>query len=165
MEVGNIFSQVITSTNALFMYDFAGLGPDPVTISIYDPVTGDMMQEIADAPNPNDTGPNRIGKDSFAATPSGATTVYTTGWQSIYVIQVQDGVPTIRMIDPPSAGQGSADVAISSDGATLSMANENDEGRNRWLLYLTDPAAEWLKVPSDGVGSGPGTIRFLEGAD
>lgn len=144
-----------------------GRGPDQVNINVFAPVTGELIQQIVDAPNPNDTRPMGMGisKDSFITSQTGATTVSIIGWQTIYVIVVQDGAPVIRSINPPSEGQSTADVAISPDGTTLSMANENDESRTRWLLDLTDPAAEWLKVPSDGACSGPGTIQFLPGVD
>jgi hypothetical protein len=162
MEIGNIISW-ITSTNALLMYDFAGMGPGTVTIHVYDPVSGGLIQEIPDVPNPNDTGSMAVGKNSFTIDDDGGTMVYTFGTQNIHVVKTWNGTPIAEQIAPPNALQSAATVVLSPEGTTLSLSSQSDESRTRWLLDLTDADAEWLEVPNEAVSSDPGLITFIEG--
>jgi hypothetical protein len=162
MEIGNIISW-ITSTNALLMYDFAGMSPGTVTIRVYDPVSGSLIQEIPDVPNPNDTGSMAVGKNSFTIADDGGTMVYTFGTQNIHVVKMHGGTPVVEQISPPSAATSAATVMLSPDGTLLSLVSNGDESRTRWLLDLTEANAEWLEVPNEAVSSDPGTIMFVDG--
>jgi hypothetical protein len=162
MELGNMIGWN-TGANALLIYDYIGMGPGEVTIRVYDPVTGELIQVFPNVPNPNDTGSMAVGKSSFTTSEDGQTTVYTVGGQNIFVAKARAEGLSFRQIDPPSEGTGPASAMMAPDGSALSLLFTNDEARTRWVLDLTDPAAEWLKVPTESMGSQPGTITFVEG--
>ena len=162
MELGNSISW-ITSTNALFMYDYIGMDGGTVTIRVHDPVSGDLVNELEDVPNPNNAGSMAIGKNSITASGDGTTMAYTIGSQHISVVQTRNGPPVIERITPPNAARSAATVVLSRDGSFLSLSSQGDESRTRWLLDLSAPDGDWTEVPNTVPGQDPGYILFAEG--
>lgn len=162
MELGNSIGWN-TNANALLIYDFIGMGDGTVTLRVFDPVSGALIETVNEVPNPNNTGRMNIGKNSITSTDDGQTTAFAIGGQNIYVVTSQEDGPAFRQIEPPSAATGMTSIILAPDGTALSLVNNNDESRTRWALDLTDPAAEWLEIDNEGVGNDPGYIWFIEG--
>jgi hypothetical protein len=162
MELGYIISW-ITSTNALLMYDFADMDQSTVTIRVYDPVSGTLLQEVPDVPNPNERNAMSIGKNSITTSGDGSTMVYTIGSQNIFLVQTRNGAPVIERITPPNATQSAATVVLSPNATMLSLSSQGDESRTRWLLDLSGPDRAWIEVPNIIPGQDPGYVFFAEG--
>jgi hypothetical protein len=160
----------ITDAGALVVYDWDDARPETVTYRIFDPVTGDQIGEIVDAPTVQ-VAPRTlptIGPNSVTVSADGGIEVIALGTQQIYAFSAGANGMTMERVASPdgllSEAFLTANVFLSPDGAMLSLNGEEDEGRTRYLLSLDEPEAEWLAIPNNVVGErGSGLITFVDG--
>lgn len=129
-------------------------------VEVIDPVD----DELDGLPNPNRPNARAMGKNSYAVSDDGRTQAFAIGAQNITVVQTENGAPVVRQLDAPTKMSGIATIAVSPDGAMLSLVNHTDESRTRWMIDLTDSAGEWVGVPNEVTGSDPGMIQFVGGS-
>jgi hypothetical protein len=159
----------ITEAGALVMFQWTDQPFEPVTYTVFDPVTGSQIGEIVDAPStqvPERMLPT-IGAKSVSVSRDGRVEVIALGTQHIYAFTAgSDGLTMQRVESPPGLLSEvflTASVFLSPDGSMLSLTGEEDEGRTRYLISLDDPNAEWLEIPTTVVDSDPGYVTFTEG--
>ncbi|MGH2558127.1 MAG: hypothetical protein ACRDJH_03610 [Thermomicrobiales bacterium] len=161
----------ISDAGALVMFQWDDADAETLAYQVFDPVSGDQIGEIADAPTVR-VSPRTlptIGPKSISVSEDGHVEVIALGTQHIYSFTAgADGLAMERVASPDgllSEAFLTANVFLSPDGAMLSLKGEEDEGRVRYLLSLDDPEAEWLAIPNNVVGEGGrGLITFVDGA-
>lgn len=158
----------ITQAGMLVMYEPQDGYPETITYTMIDPVSGEEVGTIADAPyaeTPARTLPT-LGPRSISITPDGTTEVIALGTQHIYMMEVTDDGPRVRQIASPgwyAEAFLTATVILSPDGSMLSLSGEEDEGRTRYLLPLNAQADEWVEVPSTVADDHISYILFIAG--
>jgi hypothetical protein len=160
----------ITDAGALVMYQWDDARPDLVTYQVFDPVTGDQIGEIADAPSvqPASRTLLTLGPRSVSVSETGRVEVIALGTQNIYAfIAGADGLEMRRVASPEGMLSESfltANVILSPDGSMLSLNGEEDEGRTRYVISLDDPNADWVTIENTVVSErGLGLITFAAG--
>jgi hypothetical protein len=158
----------ITDASALVMYQWEDANPESTTYIVFDPVTGDQIGEIADAPPVQVSERTRptLGPNSSTISADGTAEVIALGTQHIYAFVVGDGGLTMSRIESPegmlSESFLTATIFLSPDGSLLSLTGDEDEGRTRYMTSLDDPESGWTGfeniVPGEG---GDGLITFV----
>ena len=156
----------------LLMVDPTTTYPDPATYSAIDPVSGDIVAEFTDVPGIALVPRQRpiIGAQSISTSESGNVTVVSIGLTNMFELRSDGTTHSARMLPTPGNwdfGDSGWDltgvVAVSPQGTTLFSAGQEDEGRNRYILDLTNSNAEWITVENTVVSSDRGFIQFVEG--
>jgi hypothetical protein len=161
----------INDAGVLVMYQKDDTWPETVTYQVFDPVTGDQIGTIADAPAVRVSPRTRptIGPDSVTVSADGCVEVIALGTQHIYAFTAGAEGLTMRRIASPAGLLTdqflTAGVYLSPDGSMLSLNGEEDEGRTRYLTSLDDPAATWIEIENNVVSQDPGIIVFAKGTD
>ncbi|MCC6944194.1 MAG: hypothetical protein IT335_06430, partial [Thermomicrobiales bacterium] len=159
----------LPDSGALVMYEWLDTAAELATYAVFDPVSGERIGEIKDAPSFQFEVQSRsivIGRDSVSISANGHVEVASLGTQHIYLFAVDGDTMSMRQVPSPEGLLSeialTANVYLSPDGSQLSLTGEGDEGRTRYLIDLTDPDSGWIEIPSSGVG-GPGPIGFMPG--
>ena len=160
-----------TDAGALVMYQPAETPGDTLSYAVFDPVTGDQIGEILDAPSVQ-VSPRTLptlGPDSVSFSQDGTVEVMALGTQNIYSFIVGSDGMTIQRIDSPDGLLAelflTANVMVSPDGTMLALNGQEDEGRSRYLISLVDPAAGWQEWVNNVPGErGRGLITFVKAA-
>lgn len=153
---------------ALVMYQWDDTYPDTATYQVFDPVTGDQIGTITDAPSVQ-VEPRKLstlGRNSVALSDDGKVEVIAFGTQHIYAFVAGPTGMTMRKVTSPQGMLSemflTANVFVSPSGTHLSLNGEEDEGRTRYLISLNDPQANWIAIPNIVVGEGSrGLITFV----
>lgn len=152
----------IPSVNTLAMVIPDSSEPETTTLSFYDAVTGQHIQDIEGVPYPYPTGPAGmplIGKSSIATTPDGNTTLLTIGSQHMYLTEVVDGESQVLQLptlpEPYHEYNSTVSVLLSDDGSMVSIIRPNDEAQTRFVMDLTDGISEWVEIPTEESSSSP----------
>jgi hypothetical protein len=161
----------ITDAGALVMYDWDDERPDRVSYRVIDPVTGNRIDTLEDAPTvqPAERTLPTLGPNSVAVSADGGIEVIALGTQSIYAfVSGSDGL-TMRPIDSPEGLLAemflTANVFLSPDGSLLSLNGEEDEGRTRYVSAVANSGESWIGLPNNVPGEpGSGLITFVTGA-
>jgi hypothetical protein len=161
----------ITDAGALVMYEWLDDPADVTTYTVYDPVTGQLIGDIVDAPSvqvSQRTLPT-LGPDSMTVSSDGSVEVLAIGTQHLYVFTAGADGLTMERVESPAGLLSevflTASVYLSPDGSLLSLSGAEDEGRTRYLTSLDDPDSGWTEVPNTVVGvQGTGIITFVGAA-
>lgn len=156
----------------LLMVDPTITYPDPATYTAIDPVSGDVVAEFTDVPGIALVPRQRpiIGAQSISTSESGIVTVVSIGLTNMFELRSDGTTHSSRRLPAPGNwdfGDSGWDltgvVAVSPQGTKLFSAGQEDEGRFRYILDLTDPNAEWITIENTVVSSDRGFIQFVEG--
>lgn len=146
----------IPMVNTLAMVIPDASEPESTTLSFYDAVTGEHLEDVEGVPYPFTTTPGSmplIGKASIATTPDASGTLLTIGSQYIFLTEVVDGQATVRHVpalpEPYSEYNSTVTVDISDDGTLASVIRGNDEARIRFVLDLSNLDAGWIEIPTE----------------
>lgn len=151
----------IPVVNTLAMVTPDSSEPETATLSFYDAVSGQHLENVDGVPYPYSTSPSTrplIGKASIGATPDATTTFLTLGSHYMFVTEVVDGQAQVRQLpmlpEPYSEANSGVSVDISDDGSMVSVIRSNDEAQIRFVLDLTDPETGWQEVPTHEASHG-----------
>ncbi|MDQ3653600.1 MAG: hypothetical protein M3457_00790 [Chloroflexota bacterium] len=151
----------------MVMHDALTAEPDTATYNVIDPVSGEVIGQIADVPQPMLAGHPGLGRRATAASENGGVEVIGFGSVELYLMHVVDDEPVVRQLASPpglpAEVNGAVDLFLSPDGSMLSLTMEGDESRTRWLLPLDGEEDDWIEVPSTVPGEGPAYIFFVPG--
>lgn len=156
----------------LFMVDPTITYPNPATYTAIDPVSGDVVAEFTDVPGIALVPRQRpiIGAQSISTSESGNVTVVSIGLTNMFELRSDGTSHFARKLPAPGnwafGGSGwdlTGVVAVAPQGDLLFSAGQEDEGRNRYVLDLTDPNAEWTTIENTVVSSDRGFVSFVHG--
>lgn len=160
----------ITDAGALVMYEWSDTIVDQTTYQVYDPVTGDLIGTIADAPSAQHFDRMRptLGIRSVGVSADGSVEVIAFGTSQIFAfVRGAEGLQMQRVASPDgmlSSGFLTADLIVSPDGSQLALFGQEDEGRTRYITSLIDPDAGWTVIENTIVAeSGSGPVNFVRG--
>jgi hypothetical protein len=158
----------VTDAGALVMYSWEDTNPEATTYAVFDPITGDQIGEIVDAPPAQVSERTRptLGLHSVSISADGTVEVIALGTQHIYSFTLYDSGLTMSRIESPEGLLAesflTATVFLSPDGSLLSLTGDEDEGRTRYMIPLDTPEAGWTGFPNNVPGErGEGLITFV----
>jgi hypothetical protein len=154
------------------MYDWEDTQPETTDYRVFDPVTGEQLGTIDDAPSVQVSARTlpTIGTSSIVVSKDGLVEVIALGTQHIYAFITGDDGLEMRRINTPEGLLSeiflTGNLFLSPDGSMLALNGEEDEGRTHHILTLDDPDAEWLGYTPETVGErGRNLISFAEGIE
>jgi hypothetical protein len=162
----------IHDAGALVMYEWEDTIPETTDYRVFDPVTGEQLGTIEDAPSSQVSARTlpTVGRNSISVSSDGSVEIIALGTQHIYAFVAGDNGMVMQRIESPEGLLSNiflaGNVYVSPDGSMLALNGEEDEGRVHYLIVLDDPDAKWQSYMPETVGErGRNLLNFAEGTD